>query len=193
MPSEDVLAVTLEVTEALEELGVAYLVVGSLASSMHGLPRSTRDVDLVAAIEEGHVQSLVTCLQAHFYVDAGMISRAIRNHGSFNVIHLASMFKVDVFVSNDDAVSREQLARGKKLELPQMPGRSIAVASPEDTIVQKLAWFRKGDEVSDRQWQDVLGVIKIKRAQLDLEYLRKCATELGVSDLLEKVLAPRHI
>jgi hypothetical protein len=188
MPSEDVLAVTLEVTEALEELGVAYVVVGSLASSMHGLPRSTRDVDLVAAIEEQHAQPLVARLQEHFYVDAGMISRAIRNCSAFNVIHLASMFKVDVFVPDDDAASREQLARSQKLELPQMPGRFIAVAGPEDTIVQKLAWFRKGDEVSERQWQDVLGVIKVKREQLDLEYLRKWATELGVSDLLEKAL-----
>jgi hypothetical protein len=188
MPAADVLAVTLEVAEALEELNVAYMVAGSLASSMHGIPRSTEDVDLVAEISEEQAQPLADMLRGRFYVDADMISRAVRNRASFNVIHLESMFKVDVYLPGDDAAGREELARRKKLELPGAPGRSIAVASPEDTILQKLVWFRKGDEVSDRQWKDVLGVAKVKRGKLDLGYLRKWAAELEVSDLLEKAL-----
>jgi hypothetical protein len=188
MPSADVLAVALEVAEVLEELGVTYMVAGSLASSMHGIPRSTQDVDFVADVGEKHAQPIADRLGGRYYVDAGMISRAVRNRGSFNVIHLESMLKVDVYVPGDDPAARAELARRMTLELPQMPERSIAIASPEDTVLQKLVWFRKGDEISERQWQDVLGIAKVKHGQLDHEYLRKWAAELGVLDLLEKVL-----
>ncbi len=188
MPSADVLSVALEVAEVLEELGVTYMVAGSLASSMHGIPRSTQDIDFVADVGEEHAQPIADRLGARYYVDAGMISRAVRNHSSFNVIHLESMLKVDVYVPGDEPAARAELARRMTLELPQVPERSITIASPEDTVLQKLLWFRKGDEVSERQWQDVLGIVKVKHGQLDYEYLRKWAAELGVSDLLEKVL-----
>lgn len=91
----DAAGITALVTAELNRLGVVHVVVGSLASSLHGLPRSTNDVDIVAALRPEHVEPFVGTLEAGFYVDADMIRDAIRRRSEFNVIHLATMFKVD--------------------------------------------------------------------------------------------------
>jgi len=186
MPSEEVLAVTLAVAEALEALGVTYVVGGSLASSLHGIPRATQDADLVADLREEHAPALADALRTDFYVDAEAITAAVRRGSCFNVIHLATMFKVDVFAPGEAPLVRDELARRQTFPLPGMPGRSIAVASPEDVILQKLLWYRKGDETSERQWRDVLGVIKVQGSKLDQEYLAAKAKEAGLEDLLSR-------
>ena len=103
--------VTLRVTAELERMGVEYLVGGSLASSVHGLPRTTQDVDLVARIAGRHVNDLVSALEQEFYIDAQMISDAIRRRASFNIIHLATMLKMDIFVLDGDALGQEEMKR----------------------------------------------------------------------------------
>jgi hypothetical protein len=184
----EAIRITLLVTIELERLGVPYVVAGSLASSLHGLPRSTADVDIVAALRVEHAQLLATALAEAFYVDADMIRDAVIRRSEFNVIHLATMFKVDVFVPRLDAVSRNELARGTAILVDADQGRTLRVASPEDTVAQKLSWYRLGGEISERQWRDVAGVLGVQGEKLELDYLRATADALGVRDLLERAL-----
>jgi len=177
-PLSETIAVTLLVTETLDRLGVDYVVGGSVASSVYGLPRSTADSDVVAALREEHVGPLVSSLESAFYVDAEMIRDAIRRRFEFNVLHLATMFKVDVFVPALDAVTRRELSRGSRVDVGD--GKTFIVASAEDTVAHKLRWFQLGGGVSDRQWSDALGVVRVRGAALDREYLRETAEALGV-------------
>ncbi len=180
----DAAAITFLVTSVLDRLNVAHVVVGSLASSLHGMPRATNDVDVVAALPLRHVEALVRALDGTFYVDADMIKDAIARRSEFNVIHLATMFKVDVFVAGTDALAESQLARGVLVVADPQRNLTLRVASPEDTVAHKLAWYRHGGEVSDRQWQDAVGVLKVQGARIEVSYLEHAATTLGVSDLL---------
>ena len=183
---DQALEVTLTVAGALEKLGVAYLLGGSLASSLHGIPRATQDADLVADLRVEHIAPLIAELGSAFYADDQAMRKAVRQARSFNLIHLGSMFKVDVFVAGNDPLVREELARAGRLPLPNLPGRSIMVASPEDVVIQKLVWYRKGGEISERQWRDVLGVLRIQAGTLDAGYLASSAGRAGVADLLER-------
>lgn len=182
------IAVTLLVIDALEKLGVRYLIGGSLASAMHGEPRSTLDADLVADLRLEHAEPLARALANVFYVDAEMIRDAIRQLRSFNVIHLATAFKVDVFVRKKRPYDETQLARRVAQIVTTEPERTVFIASAEDTVLTKLEWYRMGGETSERQWRDVLGVVKTQGARLDVDYLRQWAVQLGVLDLVERAL-----
>jgi len=197
MPDESPLAeslphaieVTLTVTRAFAELGIPYLIGGSLASSVHGKPRSTHDADLVADIKEDQVAALVSALEADFYVDDLAIRRAIRARHCFNLIHLKTVYKVDVYIPGGDAWSREEMRRREVRPLIEGEGATARfVSDAEATVLQKLLWFRKGGEVSDKQWGDVLGVLKVQADALDYDYLRRWAIELGIADLLNRAL-----
>ena len=146
------------------------------------------DVDLIAGLRLEHVESLVQMLGEAFYMDAGAIREAIRHRRSFNVIHLETMFKVDVFVRKQRPFDQAQFERRLLQTLTTDPERVVYVASAEDTILTKLEWYRMGGEISDRQWNDVLNVIKIQGEQLDRDYLRRWAAQLGIADLLERAL-----
>lgn len=182
----EALGASLAVIGALEEIGVPYLVGGSLASSFHGTPRSTNDADLVADLKLAHVPLLAAALEADFYLDRGRIRDAVRRRSSFQVIYLETMFKVDVFVLKNDPLAREEMHRRRRIVVDEKSGRAIDVASPEDTVLQKIAWYRLGGGASQRQWDDVLGVLKVQRHDLDREYLERWAAHLDVSDLLRQ-------
>lgn len=174
---------------ALERLNVRYYLGGSIASSAYGTARATLDADLVADLSLQHVAPLVATLGPQFYADANMISDAIRRKSCFNVIHLATMFKVDVFAVKDRDYDREALRRIHKDTLTLDPsGDEFFLASAEDIVLNKLEWFRLGDKVSERQWQDVLGVLKVQHGRLDMDYLQRWSDRIGVRDLLEEAL-----
>ena len=180
--------VTLKVTDVFEKLGVPYLIAGSLASTLYGMVRTTQDSDVVAKMRLEHLQVFVSALQDEFYIDEEMIVDAIQRNSSFNIIHRATMFKVDVFIPSPRPFLQAQLERAEKQTFSFEAEISAKFASPEDTILSKLEWFRMGGEVSDRQWRDIMGVLKTRAGELELEYLRKWAAELHVSDLLERAL-----
>lgn len=182
------LKVTGIVVDVLEDMAIPYMVGGSLASSLHGIPRSTQDADIVLDIRMEHVIPLSNALGSSFYVDAEMIGDAISRQASFNVIHLATMFKVDMFVVKNDPFSINEMKRREKYQVIEESSRAFFMASAEDTVLRKLEWFRLGGEVSERQWEDVKGVLEIQKDKIDKTYLNKGAHQLGVADLLEKMV-----
>jgi hypothetical protein len=184
----DTIRITIEVARAMEALQITYLVGGSIASSIHGFPRSTQDADLVADLRPEHVRPLVASLEKLFYIDSERVMDAIRRRASFNAIHLREGLKVDVFVLKSDPFSRQEMARRRRIAPLEDPGDTIPIASPEDIVLQKLRWYRLGNGVSDQQWNDILGVLKVQRGSLDLPYLQEWAERIEVEDLLEKAL-----
>lgn len=180
-------AAVLPVIDALDALGVENYIGGSVASSLQGVFRSTNDVDLVADLRREHVSALATALEPTHACDPTWIIRAIDQHARFNALHDETGFKVDVFVPVMTGFAARTLARRVAVTMPEL-GRSVWIASAEDVVLQKLHWFREGGETSERQWLDVLGVLKLQGESLDRGYLREWAATLGVSDLLELAL-----
>lgn len=179
---DEILEITLLVAGTFDKLDVPYLIGGSLASSLHGIPRATQDVDLVAGVQREHVSALIDAWRGTFYLDEAAIRDAVEQHTSFNLIHLCTLFKVDVFVAKNDEVSRQQMQRRQRFAAGDAAPRELTVASAEDVVAQKLYWYRLGDEVSERQWTDAVGVLKVGGDHLDLRYLRFVAGMLGVED-----------
>lgn len=179
-PTMEQLDVTRQVTSTLESAGVRYLVVGSVASSIHGEPRYTQDTDLVAELTTAHRDPLLA-LAGDFYLSEHAVQEAIERRSSFNLIHLATNFKIDIFVSKSRPFDRSRIERRTMI-----PEAGFYVATPEDVLLAKLEWYRLGNEVSERQWRDIEGIVAIQPG-LDHEYLRKWAPELGVEDLLHRL------
>ncbi len=146
--------ITHRIAQEFERLRIRYLVGGSLASSLHGIPRAPNDVDMVAEMTEAHIPLLVKALETEFYIDAEMIQDAIQHQSSFNVIHLTTMFKVDIFVLKTDVASQEEMTRRGQYQISDTPDQSLFLASAEDVIVHKLYWYQLSGSVSERQWTD---------------------------------------
>lgn len=170
----------------LERLGIPYVVVGSVASALHGEPRATLDVDLTLRMRSSDVQPLCEALAEEFFVDPAALRDSVRTGIACNAIHRASHVKLDLYVRRNEGIYAEELRRAQRIRLTGEAGSEVNVASPEDIVLQKLLWFRKGGEVSDRQWRDVLGVLKVRGTGLDHAYLDQWAPELGVGDLLSR-------
>lgn len=186
VPPEEALRVILEVVRVLEDLRVPYAVGGSLASSLHGIPRSTQDGDLVADLRVEHVKPFVAAVAGSFYVSPERVLQAIQRRSSFNLVHLKTMIKVDIFVLKAEPLSLQEMARRQVLPVPGEPGTTLVVVSAEDTVLQKLLWYQKGNRVSDRQWNDILGVLKVQGARLDFNYLKGWAGRIEVDGLLRQ-------
>lgn len=183
----DAVLVAQILTETLERLGIVYWIGGSMASSVYGLPRSTQDVDLVADLKEDHVDSLMAALENDFYIDRQSVRRAISTMRSFNVIHLDSMYKADIFILGSTAYAQAEKERRRLEPLRNQPESPQAYfCSAEDIVLQKLLWFRKSSGVLEKQLDDVRQVLKVQAKALDYDYLLHWSTELGISGLLEK-------
>ena len=182
--NEDNVVTVQEVVAALSRLDIPYAVGGSWASSMLGKMRFTHDADLTAEPFPGKEAELVASFGEDYYVSLSAVEDAVRRRSSFNIIHLPTNFKVDVFVRKDRAFDQSLMARRQARSLPDLPDTSLFVVTPEDIILLKLEWFRLGGEMSERQWNDVLGVFEIQGGRLDQAYLDHWAQVIGVADLL---------
>jgi hypothetical protein len=138
------------------------------------------DVDVVADVQPEHAVAITKAFKEDFYVDERLIEESIVRGSSFNLIHFDTGLKVDVFVVGSREYDRVALSR----RTPETPSFMM----PEDVLLGKLEWFRTGDEVSDRQWHDILGIVRVQGDALDLEYARRWAHVLGVADLLERAV-----
>ncbi len=176
------------VARVLQAMEVRFYIGGSVASSYHGAARSTMDVDLVVDLKAKDVNHFVSQLQDEYYVSQEAINDAIARLSCFNLIHLASSFKVDVFILKSRAFDIGSMNRAESGKVALESDLEFPIASPEDTILSKLEWYRLGNEVSERQWQDVCRVMKILGDRADHEYLVRNAAELKVSDLLQELL-----
>lgn len=190
MSTADVVAAISPIVDVFERLGVPYSVVGSVASSAHGIARATLDADLVADLRAPHVQPLVDALEETYYIDADVAHDAIRRRAMFNVVHLATMLKVDIYILTPREFDQCSFQRRVTTVLDDADdGRLFAVDTPEDTVLHKLEWYRDGGEVSERQWGDLLGILRVQSESLDLDYMRRWAEQLGVTELLERALS----
>lgn len=172
---------------ALEGLHVRYLIGGSVASSSRGIPRATMDIDLLVQILPSQAVSLAKTLGGSWYVDAGFAQEAVERENAFNIIHMPSGHKFDIF----PAVSAFHVSELERADIRNLSveGGSVQcfVATAEDSILAKLRWFRNGGETSERQWSDITGLLVVNR-NLDFAYLNSWAKQLGVTDLLERAV-----
>jgi hypothetical protein len=180
--------VLLQVASILDDLGIEFHVGGSFASAVHGEPRQTRDIDLVIALREPDVGPLVVRLGDGFYSSEPALRAAIRDRRASNLVHLASGIKIDLFVRGDAPFDRSEFERAGAVDIGGDPSRSVRVKSPEDTVLRKLLWYRAGGHASERQWRDVVGVLKTQAGRLDAAYLEHWAADLGLADLLGEAL-----
>lgn len=173
------------VAAVLEQLRIEYALGGAVAGSILGEPRATNDLDLVADIREADVDTLLDALEtAGFYVPRAAARDAVESRRSFNIVHHTTAMKVDIFVAGRTPLDLEELRRRQLITISQTPRRQLYLATAEDLMLQKLLWFKDGGGTSDRQWRDVLGLIKVQDERLDRRYLSQWARRLGVDDLL---------
>lgn len=185
----DPVELALILARVLERLGIRYCVGGSVASSVYGEVRTTLDVDLVAELRTQHVDALLAATQDEFHIVDASVRRAVRDRSSFNLIHEDMLVKADVYVSPDDPLHSDQFERSRRVALRAEPRSEVQLASPEDVVIHKLRWYLMGGSVSDRQWRDVLGVLKVQAGALDRGYLARVAVDLGLVDLLDRALS----
>ena len=186
---DDLVAALSPVSVALTELGIRHYVGGSVASSFHGASRSTMDVDIVADMTDASVSEFLKCFDKDFYVSEAAIRDAIRRKSCFNLIHLPTSFKVDVFVSRQRPFDVAAMNRATIEHLGDSHSLEIHVSTAEDAIISKLEWYRKTNETSDRQWNDVTRLLKLLGDAADVEYLKESAQSVGVQDLLERLFS----
>ena len=186
MNKPDIIIALDKVIDCFEKLSIDYYIGGSVASSTYGIARATLDVDLVANIELDQVNPFVKALKTDYYIDTGMINRAIHKTASFNLIHLETMVKIDVFIFKHQPYDSKAFIRRRTDTLDEKSSRKFYLSSPEDVILSKLRWYQNDSGVSQQQWKDVLGILKVQSDKLDVEYLRYWASKLNLSDLLNR-------
>lgn len=176
-----------QMAEIFDDIGVPYALGGSMASSLLGEPRSTVDVDMAVRLDGATGDALLERVATVFYVPIESARSAIQTHSSFNLVDTASALKVDLFVSGDGLLDRMQIKRRVLIAVPGS-ANGIWVTAAEDQVLRKLDWFRQGGSSSDRQWRDVVGILRIHRESMDLDYLRSSALEVGLGDALDVAL-----
>jgi len=168
--------------DKLSASNISFMLVGSVAASYHGHPRSTFDIDLVVETSEEALRRFARSLGEGYYVDEDSIREAFRNRSAFNIIDEATGFKADLIVRKERLFSRTEFGRRVRVHIMD---RAVEMATPEDVILSKLEWSKIG--ASERQFADALQVARTQGQDLDLSYLEKWSRELGVIDLWEKI------
>jgi len=186
MNDADIITTIMPIVEVFEKLGVQYYIGGSVASSAYGIARATLDIDLVSNLKAKHVTSLIKELKTEYYINEQAVLDAIQRSSSFNLIHLETMLKVDVFILKNTPYDHTAFSRKQVDTLDEQNAISFFLGSAEDIILNKLKWFQMGGGAADQQWKDILGILKVQKDQLDQNYLKQWAIELELRDLLER-------
>ena len=186
MKNPDILSALQPVVNVLENLSIPYYIGGSIASSVYGISRATIDIDIVADIKLQHIDLLKQELGKSYYIDGDMIKNSIENSSSFNLIHLETSIKIDVFIFKNIPYQRSAFERKVKDNFEDDDSKTeFYFSSPEDIIISKLQWYELGGKESERQWLDVIGVIKVQADSLDKKYLQNWTKKLGIYELLK--------
>lgn len=177
-----------KLTEVFDKLKIAYVIGGSLASSAYGSVRFTQDADITVEPFGPTADKLFDALEKDFYISKEAMRQALKNRSSFNVIHFATAFKIDIFVQAANEFQKQILSRSRKLRLGDST-KLVSFVSPEDIILLKLDWFRQSGSSSERQWSDVQGVLAGQAKSLDFKYLKSWANKLGLAELLGRAIS----
>ncbi|MHC4665316.1 MAG: hypothetical protein ACYS9T_05080 [Planctomycetota bacterium] len=175
--------------EILEQLSIPYAIGGSIASSIYGTVRFTADADITVEPFHDRADRLFDLLSPQFYISKQTMNQALAQQTGFNIIHLDSAFKIDVFIRRDTRFERQLIARRRLIRLSPSSQKLLPVLSPEDIILVKLQWYRSAGCTSQRQWDDVLGILAVQAETLDFDYLKKWAVVLELGPLLEKCIS----
>lgn len=179
------LDVALRVAEALDSIGCEYFVGGSVASSLHGEPRATNDIDIVVSMAPYHVKAFAEKLGSDFEIDQDMLRDALIHGSCANIFYLPMVTKVDLFAVGSTPYDEVEFNRRQRVRV-RLSGEDLFVKTPEDTILRKLLWYREGGEVSSKQWRDVVEVLRVSAGQFDESYLTSWSERLRITDLLAK-------
>lgn len=186
--SEDLISALQTIQVLFNTLQIRYFIGGSVASSYHGAMRSTMDVDIVADIELKHIPTILETVANEYYASDIAMRNAVQRRSAFNLIHLPTSFKVDIFVSRGRRFDESAFSRATCCQLGTTENCvHVPIASVEDILLAKLDWYRAGGEVSERQWSDVSRIVKLNRNNMDWKYLESAAQDILVSDLLDRV------
>lgn len=186
--NEDLVNALRTIRATFDALRIQYFVGGSVASSFHGAMRSTMDVDVVAELTLEHIRPILMAVADEFYASESAMRDAIQRRSAFNLIHLPTSFKVDIFVSRGREFDKSAFARSTITRLGTAEsGIDVPIASMEDILLAKLDWYRAGNESSERQWDDVTRLVKLNRDNIDWNYLEAAVREIRVADLLDRL------
>ena len=177
----------LVVISVLESLGIDYFIGGSVASGIWGELRYTQDLDLIADIQQHHIKKLFKAFSPRFYISESAMREAIEEKQSFNLIDNHTGWKIDIFILASDLFHQNQFQRRQMLTVDEQKN-TLWFSSAEDTILQKILWYRLSQKQSEQQWRDVLGILKLQNDRLDIEYLQHWAHFLNVYGDLEQAL-----
>jgi hypothetical protein len=187
----DAIDVALMVARAIEAAGGQYFVGGSVASSFQGEPRATNDIDVVLELPLGRIGDLVQALGPSFEVDEAMLRDALLHGRTCNIFFLPMVTKVDLFAVGSSAFDEIEFAR-RKAVVVRGSGETLVLKTPEDTVLRKLLWYREGGQVSEKQWRDVVEVLRVSGGAMDRSYLETWATRLKLSELLRRADDDAH-
>jgi hypothetical protein len=181
----DPIALALTMAAIFEQLNIDYYVGGSVASSLWGENRATLDLDLVADLKTEQIPDFLQAIQTDFYVSETAIQEAILHQNSFNLIHFQTNEKIDIFIHSTQPLAQIEMQRRQKITV-DTEGKQIYLSTAEDIILQKLIWYELSNRIGDRQWRDILGVLKTQTKRLDFAYLKQWAEHENLTDLLNE-------
>jgi len=189
MSNGDQLTVIANLTDVLDELQIEYAIGGSIASSLYGTVRFTQDADITVKEFRAVAERLYDRLKDEFYLSREAMLQALDSCRSFNAVHLETSFKIDVFIQGPSEFDKQLLARSRRVKLSDSQEKHFSVVSPEDIVLLKLSWYARGGCVSDRQWDDILGVLRVQRESVDLKYIKMWSRELAVDEILQRAIS----
>jgi hypothetical protein len=174
--------------DVLDTLGIPYAIGGSIASSMYGTVRFTRDADIAILPFGPAADRFYKMLKDEFYISEQTMQQALSCCGNFSIIHFGTAFKIDFFVLGPSPFEEQILLRSRIVRLGESEEGDLCFVSPEDVILLKLRRMTEPEAAVDQQWTDILGVLAVQGETLDFQYLTNWAGKLGLGPYLERAI-----